>query len=596
MDWSAIVEGMRRVFFALGLVSLLLVPAGQAAAGVNDFVISNFHADYYLSQDSDGRSQLKTVEQITAQFPDTNQNHGIERALPAKYDGHKTSLQVLSVTNGAGQSRPYTVRDAGELTVLRIGSPDVFVHGAQTYEITYSQRDVTKYFNDTDSDEFYWDTNGTAWQQPFSTLTATVHVDKALASKLSGKHSCYQGAIGLSQACTITKHKDSDGTVTYDVSATRALTIGENVTFAIGFAPHTFAAYSASPLERVLSIIAVLFGLSLLLISPIAIGLLIWFFIHYRRNKYRKGDMGSIAVEYIPPKDTSVLVAAKVFGENKGDPKAAQLVDLAVRHYIKIYQTEEKSMLHAAEYEIELVKPHADLLPEEQAFITTLFGGKSRVAIKDMKRDTSLHTSFVRNDQELSKSLVSPRYALYEKDIEEQHWFRRAALITGILGVLLLSPLMLVAAAVAFGFSFTTQQVSAKGLALERYLYGLREYIKLAEADRLKMLQSPEGAEKVGVSVDGKDPMQLVKLYERVLPYAVLFGEEKGWNEQLGNLYQQANVQPVWYVGPAAFNAAVFSSAISSFSSSASYSSSSGGSGGGGFSGGGGGGGGGGGW
>ena len=113
------------------------------------------------------------------------------------------------------------------------------------------------------------------------------------------------------------------------------------------------------------------------------------------------------------------------------------------------------------------------------------------------------------------------------------------------------------------------------------------------------MLQSPEGAAKVGV-VDGTDEKKLVTLYERVLPYAILFGQEKEWSKQLGRYYEQSGSAPDWYSGTGAFNAALFASNMSNFSSSAAsvsgFSSSSGGSSGGGFSGGGGGGGGGGGW
>jgi len=118
-------------------------------------------------------------------------------------------------------------------------------------------------------------------------------------------------------------------------------------------------------------------------------------------------------------------------------------------------------------------------------------------------------------------------------------------------------------------------------------------YIGAAETERLKMLQSPEGAEKVGEI--GSDKGQLVKLYERVLPYAVLFGQEDQWNKQLGQYYETTNTTPTWYVGNnAVFSAVAFNSIVTSFSSSAS--SSAGGSSGGGSSGGGGGGGGGGGW
>jgi len=115
------------------------------------------------------------------------------------------------------------------------------------------------------------------------------------------------------------------------------------------------------------------------------------------------------------------------------------------------------------------------------------------------------------------------------------------------------------------------------------------------------MLQAPETAEKVG-GVSKESPEKLVKLYEKVLPYAILFGQEKEWGAQLGRYYESLQQQPDWYAGNsnAAFTAVAMSSALSSFNTATSYtsasSSSGGGSGGGGSSGGGGGGGGGGGW
>ena len=120
-------------------------------------------------------------------------------------------------------------------------------------------------------------------------------------------------------------------------------------------------------------------------------------------------------------------------------------------------------------------------------------------------------------------------------------------------------------------------------------------YIGVAEVERLNILQSPEGAEKVVVDVN--DEKQLVKLYERVLPYAVLFGQEKNWSKQMGKYYEQVGEAPDWYVGQGAFNAVASSSGLGGLSTAAGhasdYSSTSGGSSGGGFAGGGGGGGGG---
>ena len=107
------------------------------------------------------------------------------------------------------------------------------------------------------------------------------------------------------------------------------------------------------------------------------------------------------------------------------------------------------------------------------------------------------------------------------------------------------------------------------------------------------MLQSPSGAERV--TVDVNDPRQKLALYEKLLPYAVVFGQEKAWSRELAVLYTAVGATgPYWYYGTGAFDAASFSSGIAGLSAAASSSSStSGGSSGGGSAGGGGGGGGG---
>ncbi|MBL8121660.1 DUF2207 domain-containing protein, partial [Candidatus Saccharibacteria bacterium] len=466
-------------YILLVLVACVVLLPGKVSAGVNDFTISDFTAEYYLSKDDDGRSRLKVVEKITAQFPSIDQNHGIERAIPHAYDGHTTHLQIDAVQKNDGTNWNYTTRGDGDATVLRIGDADRYVHGQQGYVISYSLRDVTKYFSDSNDDELYWDTNGTGWLQPFSNLSATVYIDKSLASDLTGNYSCAQGAQGSKERCTIMAGEDvATGTKLFSVASTRPLSAGENVSFAIGFKPQTFAMFKTTTSEKILAFIVFMFMLSLFVGGAVGIALIIWFVVRYYRNQYRKGDMGPIAPEYLPPKGTSVLAAAKVLNDEKGNPQSAQIIDLAVRHYIKIYQTSGKSFFKSAEYEIELVKPVADLLPEEQQFISTLFGGKSRLPLKELKNNAAVFRAFQSIDKQLTKSLQDPAYAIYEKDLEESSWFKRASIITLIIGLVTISPVLLIAAAVAYGMSRSTVQVSEKGLALERYLYGLRDYIK----------------------------------------------------------------------------------------------------------------------
>src|SRR5690606_37107142 len=109
------------------------------------------------------RSHLKITEKIIAQFPNFNQNHGIERALPKKYDGHTLRLKIESVQDQNGKNLKYETSSQNNNEVLRIGDPDKYVQGEQTYVITYSYKDAIKVLGS--HDEFRWNTNGVEWSQ-----------------------------------------------------------------------------------------------------------------------------------------------------------------------------------------------------------------------------------------------------------------------------------------------------------------------------------------------------------------------------------------------------------------------------------------------
>ena len=243
-----------------------------------------------------------------------------------------------------------------------------------------------------------------------------------------------------------------------------------------------------------------------------------------------------------------------------------------------------------------------ELKVEEIEIIQDMFDSPSipkpgqRLNLKNLQNNIKYMTR-TRDDDKNLETLAREKYGLCEQNPEVQRimrgWLKRVI----VLAVLLLSPMFLVMS-IILAFASRGWSLTDKGLSLRRYLKGLKMYIGVAEAERLNILQSPEGAEKIVVDVnDGK---QLVKLYERVLPYAVLFGQEKNWSKQMGKYYEQVGEAPDWYVGQGAFNAVAFSSGLSGLSTAAGhasdYSSTSGGSSGGGFAGGGGGGGGGGGW
>ena len=137
--------------------------------------------------------------------------------------------------------------------------------------------------------------------------------------------------------------------------------------------------------------------------------------------------------------------------------------------------------------------------------------------------------------------------------------------------------------------------ITDEGLKASNYMEGLKLYMEMAEKDRMKVLQSVKGAE---VSDKG-----IVKLYEKLLPYAAVFGIEESWMNEMKEYCEVNEITEPDYLltGITAYElsrsmrsaATIASNSGHSIAGGGSFSSSSSGSGGGGFSGGGGGGGGG---
>lgn len=580
---------MKKLLLGVLLLALGLLAEVPVQASTNDFTISSYDVQMELGRDGENRSLLEVTETITAEFPEVDQNHGLERAFVKTYNGHSLAFNLTGVTDANGTELPYHWSDES----LRIGDADVYVHGTQTYVLSYTMRDVTKYYADTGLDEFYWDVIGTDWQVPIQQATVQLEIESMLWPTIRGEVACYVGVAGATERCDVTTTATG-----YRVNAEN-IGRGKGVTLAVGFSPGTFAEYRMSLIEQlvigwiIVQVVLTIVGLGL-------IGWLIW---RWYSLTNRHKEIGTIIPEYLPPNAASVTASARL-GNYTHAVMTAQLLDLAVRGYLKLYQVKEKTFFQPAEYEIEIVKDVSGLYWEEQellkdTFDTTPTTGQ-RLNLKTLQNNTQFYSRTLNNDTELDKR-IRGEYGLRAHDEGLKAWARRRAGIIAIVGLLLLSPMILVAAFVALIVSFFPWRLTDTGLALKRYLEGLKLYIEVAEVERINMLQTPEAAEKIATVADGLDGPQLIKLYEQVLPYAVLFNQEKQWNKQLGAYYETNNLRPTWYGDSSGvFNAAVFASAMNSFetasTSVSSSSSSSGGSSGGGSSGGGGGGGGGGGW
>ena len=576
------------LLFALAC-GLVLGAAAPASADVNDFHFTSFDGQYRLSTDAEGHSELTTTETLVAVFPDYDQNHGIRRLLVERYDGHPTDLEIVSVTNENGTPRSYETEREDSFLSVTIADED-YVHGEQTYVITYTQSNVTRYFSDTDADEFYWDTNGTGWDQPFGRVTASVQLAGDLVPRLTGNVDAVSGSEGASGPADI--EAGADGSFTFTAEN---LAPGQNLTFAIGFEPGTFTARDSGFFAAPWPLLTLLFTAAGV---AIAVGAAV-----IRATKLRDAPgRGIIIPEYVPPKGVNVLLSALILRRTTKST-AAEIVALAVAGNLRILEIGGPRPSYRLEF---ITDDNTDA--DEREFLHALFGsrltpGEERnlkksdqraaariAALKKRVRSEATANGYRRRPPVGTIALLTvaavasaaAAIAFGALSLEQAYGGAWPGLLIGLS----------VAAAVATGILLFRVPLEPKGVELRDYLRGLAEYIKLAEGDRVRYLQSPQGALREPIDTD--DLVQVVKLGERLLPYAMLFGEEKRWAAELGRYYEELGTGPSWYAGQGAFNAAIFASSIGAVSTnvSAAYSSS-GGSGGGAVSGGGGGGGGG---
>ncbi|MFJ4015603.1 DUF2207 domain-containing protein [Microbacterium sp. NPDC090014] len=605
---------LARTLVTIGLTAAaLLVPttpaaAAAAAAGpapaagastairadVDDFSYASWDARYEVGLDDDGRSHMHVTESLTARFPEVDQNKGIVRGLPTSYENAWLDVRVLSVTDETGADVPYETEQEDGLLLVLTGDDD-YVRGLTTYVIEYEMRDVIL-AADSGVDEFYWDLLPLDSTQPVEDFRAEIVFDETMTDRLTGNARCYTGYQGSTNECDLVASPDG---AQFAVEA-KELSPGEGITVAVGFDPGTAVQPSArqpDPVTDTVPAIAALGGLGLSVGSWIAVSAF---------KKKRRTSSGIIVAQYDVPDSLPPLLAAGIVPGAK-DPIPAEIIHLAVRGLLRIEEGTDVEQPR-------LRRLPGGRIPDEldaQA-LDALFVGADAAGVAEVPSSSE---DFAARMKTLSQSGIE---AAVSRGLTTKARSRGAMILQwcaigvvlagfalglwGIIGgrvtaipafVAIAFGVFLVLLSSFYGFSKHTV-LTAEGARLYEYLMGVREFIRVAEADRLRMLQSYTGAER---RQDGS--ANVIVVYERLLPYAMLFGMENEWGAILEQVYAYEQRGASWIGDPSApfvrgqlvaFAATSHASATYA-APSASSSSSAGGSFGGGFSGGGGGGG-----
>jgi uncharacterized membrane protein YgcG len=564
--------------------------AATVPAGVDDFGFASLDVDYSLGRAENGTSTLEVSERFVAVFPEFDQNRGMRRLIPDTYLGVPLNPEFVSITDGDGRERPAEVEHEDGVFAMTSRADD-YVHGSQTYVFTYTLENVTRFFEDTGVDEFYWNVNGLEWAQPFGRVTATLHLDEQLAAALTGATACYRGYEGSADTCAIT----TTDAATEVFAETADLLPYQNMTIAVAFEQGTFTPFDSSYFASLWGWLQAVGALAVL-------GGVGWAAAVRARALRDASGRPTIIAEYTPPPVIDALESAVLIGRtSKAIP--AEVLEQAVVGSIRIIEG-KRSFFGKVRLRAQLIDPtRADgdgrmllhgLFPgfvpgEEYEFGQTdrrlssaaqkiIKAANAELDRRGLRRTVPLRVRAVPILVTTIAAGLVFLSGMAALDAAVDGWVPIAVIVGAVLAELLAIGLV------------SHKPLTALGAEIRDHLIGLREFIEWAEADRIRMLQSPQGAERL--HIDTTDRRMMLKLYEALLPYAVVFGQEKQWAQELAVLYGDQGT-PVWYSGSSGFNAAAFSAGIGTLSTSTSASSSSGGSGGGGSSGGGGGGGGG---
>ncbi|MDQ0644119.1 DUF2207 domain-containing protein [Microbacterium murale] len=592
----------RYLALPVAAVALMFTASGTAASAaeprtdVDDFAFSSWDAKYEVGIDSDGRATLHVEETRVAEFPEFDQNRGIVAGYPDSYQGAGLGTTIISVRDENGDDVPYEIEEDDGLVYVLTGD-DAYVHGSTTYVIEYEMRDVIIAAEGTEVDEFYWDLLPLDSTQDIGEFQAEIIFDGALAAHLTGDSSCYQGPQGSTDTCDLRQDADA-----FTVSA-KDLAAGEGVTVAIALEPGTVTQPSARRPNPATDVLPYAVGGGAVLLS---IGG--WFATSAMIRSRRRGT-GIVVAQYDVPDSMPPLLASAIVPKTKNS-LTAQIVHLAVRGLLRLEDLPEEATKKTRRPRLRrLDGPIPDPLDEKA--LKALFNNTETDIVMKMPKNSA---AFAKRMVGLLKA--GPK-AAEERGLTVRARSRAAqiiqivsllalavmigllfwGLISGrasagpvFLATLLCAILVIISSVVAF--KKHTVLTPEGALQLE-YLEGVREFIRVAEADRLRMLQSYSGAERRS---DGS--VDVIHVYERLLPYAILFGQENEWGEVLEVTYAREQQSPGWIDGSAAGIVIRMSALTAATHSSSTYSapstgssSSFGGSSGGGFSGGGGGGG-----
>jgi len=589
-----------------------------------DFVIDNFQVDILVNQNS----IIEVSEMIEVNF--SEKRHGIFRDIPVEYKNDKgfdfnLKLRNISVRDQQGNPYQFQVSDQGSNKRIKIGNPNLEIVGKQIYDIKYEIKKGIRYFED--HDELYWNPIGTGWPTLIEQASSQVRFEEGV-NYVENSSYCYTGFFGSEESdCSIEENQNK---VLFTTN--NQLSPNEGMTIVLSFPKGEI--YQPSYWENTGLFIVDNWGF-LIPIVVFVVMFIVWFF-KGKDKPFKKTLIAQYEVpDNLSPGELGYLMKEKYNGRFL----AGDIINLAIKGYLKIEEIEKKNTSKAFFLKISFIKKiktiwlviflliaffldlglfvvflvlfvlmktfglqkfeskefqfkklknwdkAKDLSIYEKKILEGIFESRnigSKVKLNDRK---DFYKTKKEIDQKIKKQIEKKSY------FSKNNWNNKLRyIVTGFIfmfvviffGALIEGLDVVLGGVFSFFimliFSFIMSKKTSKGAEAYWKVQGFKHYIDIAENDRAKFYAKEN-------------------MFESILPYAIVFGNVDKWAKAFDGIIKES---PDWYSGTGTFSAIAFSQSLSSglvtSSNLASASPSSSGSGGSGSSGGGGGGGGGGSW
>jgi uncharacterized membrane protein YgcG len=558
----------------LVLFTILLVITHSNA---QDFTVTNYTVDITIEKDG----YFDVIENYDLNFDIPK--HGIYRTIQTQYDllnfeGKKEKRKIrishIKVPNYKFDVPFDFVQKLQDNMDIKIGDKDITLVGPQHYEIKYRVHHA--FLFEESQIRFYWNIKPDGWNADFEQISFRVHVPENISIS---QENCFvysgdRGTTTISKDFKVYYTNEGFSGTSSDNFISRP---GQSVTVMINLPPNSIT--EEKPFWPFWEQYGWLFLVGLLIMS---------FYILWQ--KFGRDDKVVTTTSYYPPKDMDPAMVGFLINDREDTSDLISLIPYwGARGLLKMEEIPKKGWFGSKDTKLIRIGHLQDNSPtyEKEIFIG-LFGSGEHMDTTEILVSSLKDTFYTKMSSARSqlKQSAQPYYVVESKKVQTILYFGLVTMAIFLTAIALFvwGPLAAVAVVLTCVLLIILNGYMIKkndiGNLVLSELKGFRQFIKVAEENKLKMLLKD-------------DP----NYFESTMGYALAFGLFEKWAKKFDDL----NIPPPsWYTSTSsnAFTMHSFSKSFSKsmaatqstmVSSPQSSSSSGGGSSGGGFGGGGGG-------